>query len=382
MNCCAITIISTTQWILFGSFMLAFFIQLFYYLFYYLKLVHSNNSIPQNSKDIPPVSIIIAARNDSKYLENALPVLLHQNYPEYEIIIADDRSDDGTRLLIERFQKTYNNLRYVRIDEGESNTPGKKHALSKAIKTSSFQCLLFTDADCIPVSDMWIQRMIERKPNFLGIVLGYGSYLRENGLLNAMIRYDTAFIAMQYGGFALRGLAYMGVGRNLMYSKDIWEKNGFESHMHILSGDDDLFVSEHASNVEVNVQFHYDAITRSYPEQSFLNWQRQKTRHYSTASSYSLKNSFLLALEPLSRVALYLLFLALLFTSSNALLWSVLSVFVLREAIVLYVLGRMYSNVEEKGLWAYIPIFDFVMPWLQTYFYLCGLIKYRNNIWK
>jgi hypothetical protein len=73
------------------------------------------------------------------------------------------------------------------------------------------------------------------------IVLGYGAYHKRPGLLNKLIRFETFHSAIQYLSFALAGIPYMGVGRNLSYKKGLFFKQkGFSSINHIPGGDDDL----------------------------------------------------------------------------------------------------------------------------------------------
>jgi glycosyltransferase involved in cell wall biosynthesis len=356
-------------------------IQLIFYIGFYLRAVKLKTYLRQN-KNIS-VSIIVAARNEVVNLENVLPVILHQQYNDYEVIIVDDRSSDGTELLIKRFQKSFKNLKYIRINEKDSEFLGKKYALSRGIEQAKNDALLFTDADCLPASDMWISRMVQQYPENNGIVLGYGAYFKERTFLNMLIRYDTAFIAMQYGGFALAKFPYMGVGRNMMYSKKLWEqRKGFDEHIHIASGDDDLFVQQHYKSAHFEVQFHQEAVTRSFPKHTFKQWCAQKNRHFSTSGMYPIQIKSLILLEPISRVLFYLCFVVGVIISTNVLIYVLLVVFIVRFIVISLVFGLFCKRVSEKGLLKYLPLLDLIMPLVQTYFYLCGNNRLRNNTWK
>ena len=121
-----------------------------------------------------------------------------------------------------------------------------------------------------------------------GFVLGYGGYLREKGLLNRYIRYDTMTIAMQYMGMAMAGLPYMGVGGNLAYKRSIFfENKGFGPYINLQSGDDDLFINKLANGSNCSVVKSQNAFTRSIPASSFAALSKQKTRHLSTAVHYT-----------------------------------------------------------------------------------------------
>src|SRR5664279_3923121 len=167
-----------------------------------------------------------------------------------------------------------------------------------------------TDADCQPESNKWLEGMTSHFDENINFVLGYGGYIKEKGLLNKYIRYDSFTIAMQYLGMAIRGIPYMGVGRNLAYRRSIFFRNkGFGSHNHVISGDDDLFVNRIGTGNNTYVEFSQESHTRSVPNSSFNNWLTQKRRHLTTAPYYKFRDKFLLFMEPLMRILFYIAFI-------------------------------------------------------------------------
>ena len=142
----------------------------------------------------------------------------------------------------------YPHLKISTVNKDPKFTHNKKFAQFIGIKAAKNDILLFTDADCQPESDKWLEDMTSHFDDKTDFVLGYGGYLNEKGLLNKYIRYDSMTIAMQYLGMAIRGIPYMGVGRNLAYRRSVFFNNkGFGAHNHIISGDDDLFVNSNAT---------------------------------------------------------------------------------------------------------------------------------------
>ena len=135
----------------------------------------------------------------------------------------------------------------------------------------------------------------------------------RKGLLNKYIRYDSMTIAMQYLGMAIRGIPYMGVGRNLAYRRSVFFRNkGFGTHNHIISGDDDLFVNTNATGENTCVEFRNETHTRSVPCSDFNEWIKQKKRHLTTAPYYKFRDKFLLITEPVTRILFYTAFIILL----------------------------------------------------------------------
>ena len=200
-----------------------FLIQLIYWLFVFPKVIFYK-SVRSNIKRFP-VSVIICARNEEANLRANLPLILEQDYPEYEVVVVNDASADGTEDLLNDLQRQYSHLRSTFIRESDHIREGKKLALTIGIKAAKHDRLLLTDADYSPATNRWIYYM---QQNFTGnnkIVLGYGGYRRGKGLVNLVSRYEAFFIALQYLSMSLAGHPYMGTGRNLAYRRALFFEN-------------------------------------------------------------------------------------------------------------------------------------------------------------
>ena len=104
------------------------------------------------SPDAPSVSLIVPALNEEATIEPALRSLLALEYPNYEVIVVDDRSTDSTGNILDsvaREQQGTARLRALHITELPSGWLGKTHAMWRAARESRSEWLLFTDADCV-----------------------------------------------------------------------------------------------------------------------------------------------------------------------------------------------------------------------------------------
>jgi glycosyltransferase involved in cell wall biosynthesis len=98
--------------------------------------------------DPPPlVSVLVAARDEARRLPEAMPTLLAQNYPNYEVIAVDDRSQDASGAILDDFAARDSRLRVIHVRELPPGWLGKPHALATAYRQSHGEWLLFTDAD-------------------------------------------------------------------------------------------------------------------------------------------------------------------------------------------------------------------------------------------
>jgi hypothetical protein len=102
---------------------------------------------PASGNTLPRVSIIFAARDEAEKLPTALSSMLTLDYPDYEVIAADDRSTDGTDKILDQFARNNSHLCVLHIKELTSGWLGKPHALEAAAGAATGEWLLFTDAD-------------------------------------------------------------------------------------------------------------------------------------------------------------------------------------------------------------------------------------------
>ena len=372
---------TTYELVLVSVFFIAFLIQLYYYLGIYLKvaLLKTKDAI-QTSTNIP-ISVIICARDEEENLETFLPIVLEQDYPNFEVVVVNDCSSDNSEYTLDRMLKKYPNLRVTTIKKDEKFSHNKKLALTVGIKAAKNEWLVLTDADCRPDSNKWLSTMASNFSENSEIVLGYGGFLEEKGFLNKLIRFDGLFIAMQYFGFALKGKPYMGVGRNLAYKKSVFFRNkGFASHAHIYSGDDDLFINEVANGANTRVEFQHDAHTRTIPRNSYKRWVIQKRRHITTSKRYRLSSKVMLGGEILSRL--------LFFGTSIALIailyypWIIVSLFLLRWVIQLSVIKGVMNRLNEKKLLLLSLLYDFYSLFFYARLSVLNIVNPRKSSWR
>lgn len=338
-------------------FFCALFIQLIYYYFIFIKLAFYNSDSEERSRDAQAVSIIICAKNESKNLKKYIYSVLEQVYPEFQVVIVNDCSWDDSGEFLEKLEKEYNNLKIVTISEQEKYTHGKKFALSLGIKAAKYDLLLLTDADCWPDSKNWLANMQSRFVEGVDIVLGYGAYSKNSGILNRLIRFDGFFVALQYLSFALAQMPYMGVGRNLGYRKTLFFKNkGFASHSHLLSGDDDLFINEVATSQNTRIEIKPESFVLTESKTTLKSWFKQKRRHTSTATHYKLKYKLLLSTLFSSHILFYLALGGLFIIGVD---WKIiLSAYLFRLISQFFIFGMSMKRLRETDLLLYLPLFD------------------------
>ena len=354
-------------------------IQLFYYLFFFLRLAF-HKARPRNVSQTHPVSVIICSRDEAANLVKNLPGALVQKYPTtHEVIVVDDNSLDESKYIIEEFQRRFRQLQYIELKQEARFIPGKKYPLSVGIKTAKHEIVLLTDADCVPASEFWIEKMQEGFTEGIEIVLGYGAMHKTNGLLNKLVRWETFHTALQYLSYAKSGLAYMGVGRNLSYKKSVFFRHkGFSAHNHVPGGDDDLFINKAATGKNTAIVLDKDAFTLSAAPKTWKQWISQKKRHYTTSKYYKASHKFLLGLYAFSLFVYYPLWIVSLVIFDWRAVLIAFGVRFLVQALVIYKTTR---QLDEKDLFFWFLFFD---VWMFFYylFFATSIFKKPAKKWK
>ena len=351
-------IILSSPWLpLIVALLAVFFIQMIYYWFIFSRLAFYNAAKRPVSEEKKPVSVVICAKNEYHNLVRFLPLVLEQDYPEYEVIVVNDASDDDTFYLLRELNDKYAHLKVVNLLQNLNFYVGKKFPLSIGIRSAKYPTLLLTDADCYPAGPHWIESMQSVFTDKTEIVLGYGAYLPQAGLLNRLIRFDTLNVAMQYMSLALCRLPYMGVGRNLAYQKNLFHKvGGFIEHYKISSGDDDLFINQVANGSNTRIQPAVESITYSRPKQTFGSWFRQKKRHLTTGGFYKARHKFTLGLFSFSQLAFFALLIALFVLEVDWML--LLGIYLLRLFTQLFIIKKCMIRLNEKKFLLFTPFFE------------------------
>ena len=366
------------QIILFFLFIFSIVLQVSYAVYYFIPFYFYKP--PASTNPEFPVSVIIAAHNEENNLKHFLGAVLAQKYKAFEVIVVNDRSTDGTQKYLVDLCRQNLNLRIVAIEQTPPDHNPKKHALTQGIAAARYEHLLFTDADCKPRSTNWISTMAGGFYTDTAIVLGYAPYTGIYGFLNNLIRYETLVSAIQYFSFSVKGDSYLGVGRNLAYTKTcFYRTNGFDKHLNTLGGDDDLFIRDARDENKINLVLTPESQTVSIPKKTYTEWFIQKRRHMAVGRQYKMADKIRIGIFMLANIFFYLTAFILLFVQANYFWTGIL--FGLRCVVVYPIYKLISQKLNEKLSVTLLPLLD--LAYFVNYLILGFSILMFNKIrWK
>jgi hypothetical protein len=190
---------------------------------------------PLTGDDLPPLSIIVPARDEAAAIEEALQRMLSLDYPDYELIAVNDRSTDGTGAIMDRVaQQVGNRLRVVHVEQLPEGWLGKNHAMSIGVSQARGEFILLTDGD-VMFDPLTLRRAMAavRAGQLDHLVLlpkTVTSTYFETALMNLfclMLMASTRFPLVRWKWFKD---AYLGVGAfNLLRRSAFDQIGGFRS---------------------------------------------------------------------------------------------------------------------------------------------------------
>lgn len=362
------------QTILLFLFILFIIIVTLQFIYYVLLFGNFSFSKKQNTtlKRIP-ISVIVCAKNNEEQIINYIPLLATQEYPDFEIILIDNASSDTTLDIFEEFEKKYDSVRLVKVENNEAFWGNRKFALTLGIKAAKKEYLLFTDADCFPKSKDWISQMSSQFTPQKTIVLGYHSFEKIPGsFLNKIIRFENVLSATQYFSWAKLGKPFRGIGKNLAYKKDEFYKvNGFIDHMKIRSGDDELFINQVADSKNTAICFSPESFTYSKPKSSYKNWKEQIRIQAATSTYFKAFDQAQLRLFFITQMLFFLAPILLLVFQYQ---WiTVVSLIGFRYLFVGISLGFSAGKLQEKDVMYWFPIIELILIFTQLKIYSANI---------
>ncbi len=340
------------------------------------------------NKEILSASVIIAARNEEKNIENILNDLVCQTYPvdKFEIIVADDGSTDKTANIVERFSQKFNNIRLIQVSKIPTGFSPKKYVLQSAIRMSRSDIILATDADC-RVGSRWIETMVSCFTPKVGFVVGFSQYGKpgeKQNLVENLQALDFLQLMSATAATCNLGMPLAASGQNLAYRRTAFEMvGGYKKVADRISGDDVLLLQLIRKYTPFKTVFAFsDAAFAVSEPQPTLNSLINQRKRWASNGSYQLKQNIpffiYLVLVLMSNLFLFFGFaLAAIFGSYLSVFTVCLAAKAAAELLVGFTGAKIF---KRQDLLRFFPLwFILQMP----YIVIVGLAgTFGNYNWK
>ncbi|MBN2354771.1 glycosyltransferase [candidate division KSB1 bacterium] len=366
---------------------IAFILSLFYFLTVILFIIGLYLPAKSRNQQRLRVSVVIAARNEERHIGYILKDLVRQSYPKnlYEIIIANDGSDDRTSKIVLEYASKHPQVKLLTIGECPHQFSPKKFAIETAVRHASGEIIMATDADC-RVGPKWIEAMVRYFTPRVGFVIGFSQFGRRGQRQNLIERLQ-AFDFLTLMGVASAscnlGLPLAASGQNLAYRRDAFlSVNGYRRIAHRTSGDDVLLLQLIRRGTPCDIVFANNPLTFASSEaqptlRQFIN---QRKRWASNGSFQLFLNIpfflYLLLVYLYNVVLLFAIVLSLLF-SFSIILFLCIILKALSEGLIAGISSIRFNRTD---LMKYFPLWFIIQI---PYVSLIGIMgTFGNFSWK
>ncbi|MBR3026542.1 MAG: glycosyltransferase [Bacteroidales bacterium] len=343
----------------------------------------------------PGVSVLVYSHNQAEALARNLPVLLNQNYPKYEVIVLDDNSRDNTQDVLTMMDQRSDILMHTKIDEKTRAMSHRKLAVLLGTKSAHYDLILMTHAECMPASADWIGGLVSHFANpGIEVVLGPVVYERRTGFLSRFCQFDLFQRLLLMLGIALSVKAYAGWGQNLAFRKSTFYANrsqGFQRHLKMQPGEDDLFVADVARYGNVAVDCTPQTVMTDQSKPLFINWSIDRLNRGYTSRLYPWIPVVVKHLDYLTRYltvisGLILIVYALMHIfnggGSRQYAWitvgAVLAMLLIRIALIVFTHVRSAKALKQHPMVAWPILCDLYTPFVDLWF-RCKALIYRKR---
>lgn len=327
------------------------------------------------ASSLPSLSVIITTSDQEELLAKHLPHILEQDYPNFEVIVVDDNSADDTKELLERLSRQYPHLYTTYTSDSIRYISHKKLALTLGIKAAKNEWLAFIEPDCYPVSNQWLARLAQHCTETTDVVLGYSNYERKPGFANLCYMYDTLLHQIHMLGLTLRGMGYMGIGRNMAYRRELFfTHKGYSRHLDLERGEDDLFVNEHIPARRITADISTDSVVRC-TSSSIRAWKNDRLLRLFVRCKMQGLSLHIIGFDTVTRMLLYVAVAIGIWTGVTAAEWWLVGAVTTSWLIYLgsriFVMHRTACDLGERKYNISVALFDIIQPCWELVLRLC-----------
>ena len=344
----------------------------------------------------PGVTVLIYAHNQGELLLRNLPSLLEQDYPCFEVIVMDDNSRDDTADILSMMCNRFDHLHYSRIDEKVRGMSHRKLAVLLGTKGAHYDIVVMTQAQCLPSSNLWLQQLTRHFANpATEVVIAPVAYERRASFLSRFCQFDLFQRLVSLFGISLAIRPFAGWGQNMAFRKSTFYANrsqGFQRHLHIQPGEDDLFVADVARGNNVVMECQPESLVTDQSTPLFVNWSLDRLNRGFTSRLYSPVPAIVKSIDAVTRYLTVLPALAIIaYTLYNilgtadvphtvdwALFSLALSLLVLRAGVIILTYCATSKALRLRPFIFWPLLCDLYTPLVDVWFRCKALLRKKN----
>lgn len=364
--------------ILFYLFIAVLIIEFLQYVIVYSRLAFTSQTTNKKSIDYEPVSVIVYIKDQEEKLTTFLTSLINQNYPQFEIILVNNASEDNSLDILESFERQFPNAKLVNVANNEAFWGNKKYALTLGIKVTSYDRYVFVDPTVMPANLNWLASLTSNFSTKKKVVIGHTSILKKKkSFLNKLMRYQNMFKSINLFSWAALGKPFHGNAQNQAYNKELFFKvNGFIEHMKTPFGDEYAFINQIGTSRNTAAAIHPDSFVITESDNKFSTWKKQLKNNDLLLKNSKTINNIKVRFFNFCRVLFFISFAVLV--SFLHQIEIVVGLFIFRYILIYIYNAKLFKLFANKDLLWTLPILEIIYIFMSTYYSVTHFISRKK----
>lgn len=358
-------------------FLAAFLVQLGY-LILTIRFIFSGK-LKNKEPNLPSVSIVVTSRNYKSHLEELLPSLLSQDYPDFEVVVVDDCSTDGTEWLLAQMKIRYHNLKTTRIIQ-ETDFPNAL-AITIGVRASSKEWLIYISPQCQVPDNQWLKNYTQRLEPDKEVSIAYMHFNNAHGSYKNWLRFENFTSYLISGAGKAFGVAMPVFEFNMAYRREKFlELRGFAAVLDSPFSENELFINKISTRKNTVIQICRATPVAFEGEADWIDFVEFKKKQLMLRRKFSAGQQFFRTLNLISRLTLTAALVFLLVVSPWRFwvlgAWSFLLIFEMTWIAV------ATKKLGEKNFLPMLLIYKAFLPLINFSFVVNQVFSGQKRKWK
>lgn len=363
--------------VLLSVFGLAFLIQLFYLILIAIFVMSGRKKGVTNL--YPPVSIIVTSRNYEDNLREIIPVLLEQDYPDFQVVVVDDCSSDGTEWYLTNLKLQYPHLKTTRIIQ-DTDFPNAL-AITVGIRAASKEWLVFLNPLCIVREKNWLRSFAENFQPQKEAVCGYVNFSKSEGSMRNIIRFEVFDSFILFGAARYMGLPMPLMDINIAYKREQFlGRRGFAAVLESPFRENELYLNKISTRKNSIYSMKKSASVVYTDEANWHDLMNFKKKQLLLKQKFTVGQRIYLWMNTYSRITFDILMIILVIISP----WRywIAGVWLFKNIVEMIwgIVGM--RRLGEKGLFPGLSFFKSVSPLINSLVFVNQLFIGNRRKWK
>jgi biofilm PGA synthesis N-glycosyltransferase PgaC len=349
--------------------------------FYQVLVITFTLSGKKNNRqeDSPSISIIITSRNYEENLRSLIPSLLDQDYPDFEVVVVDDCSSDGSEWYLTELKLESAKLKTSRILQ-ETDFPNAL-AITIGIRAATKDWLIFLNPLCSVKGKDWLRSFSNVIQPETEAVFGFVKYTNGTGSMRKFFRYENFDSFLLYGSASYLGLPMPVNDMNIAYKREEFlKRRGFAAVLDTPFSENELYLNK-ISNRK-NTVYLLDPTSAVYYDGE-MNWYdgvNYKKKQLMLRRKFSFGQIIFLSVNTISRMVFDISMVALLILSPWRIWVAAIWLFKILHEMVWGIVGM--KRLKEKNLFPGLVFLRSVLPLFNGLLFVNQFITGSKRKWK